>query len=81
MLVRFYVFLAHYLDRLTDPGKAATLTDQEMKAHLDETKQRLVESLAVNRVVRAKVEREYTAVLELGQAYRRSRTKRRELAA
>jgi len=68
-LVRLYVFLAQYLDRCHDEAARQAFPEKDLQAHLSDTKARMLEILAVNRVVKGKVEKECDRVLALGAAY------------
>jgi hypothetical protein len=65
-LVRLYVFLTQYVDRCLDQGTRETIPEQEMQAHLTSTRSKMMEILAVNPVVKGKVEKECDRVLSLG---------------
>jgi hypothetical protein len=66
LLVRLYVFLTQYLDRCVNEAAHQSYPESELKKHLAETRARLSEILAVNRVVKTKVEQECDRVLALG---------------
>ena len=68
MMVRLYVFLANYLDRCVNESARQTYPEEELQAHLTETVERLSEILSINRVVKAKVEKECDEILALGSA-------------
>jgi hypothetical protein len=64
-LLRLYVFLAQYLDRCLDETMGTSLQEADLQAHLTTTRQQVMELLAVNRVVKGKVEQECERILEL----------------
>ncbi len=66
--VRLYVFLAQYLDRCVDEAARKSYPDSELQAHLDETRQQLMEILSVNPVVKRKLADECDRILGLGAA-------------
>jgi hypothetical protein len=68
MLVRLYVFLAQYLDRCLDEAARKAFPDEELHAHLAKTRAAMADILAVNPVVKGKVEKECKDVLALGAA-------------
>jgi hypothetical protein len=68
MLVRLYVFLAQYLDRCLDEAARKAYPDEELHAHLSTTREAMADILAVNPVVKSKVEKECKDVLALGAA-------------
>ena len=67
-LVRLYVFLTQYLDRCLDEGARRAYPDEELHAHLAKTRATMADILAVNPVVKSKVEKECQEVLMLGTA-------------
>jgi hypothetical protein len=67
-LVRLYVFLSQYLDRCLDEAARKTYPDEELHAHLSKTRATMADILAVNPVVKRKVEKECKDVLALGAA-------------
>ena len=67
-LVRLYVFLAQYLDRCSDEAARNSYPDSELQGHLAETRRQLMEILAVNPVVKKKLEQECDRILALGAA-------------
>lgn len=67
-LVRLYVFLAQYLDRCLDEAARKAYPDEELHAHLSTTREAMADILAVNPVVKSKVEKECKDVLALGAA-------------
>ena len=66
--VRLYVFLAQYLDRSFDEAARRAYPDEELHAHLATTRATMADILAVNPVVKTKVEQECKDVLALGAA-------------
>lgn len=67
-LVRLYIFLAQDLDRCLDEAARRTYPEQELQSHLASTRAEIMEMLAVNRVVKDKVEQECERVLRLSAA-------------
>jgi hypothetical protein len=67
-LVRLYVFLTQYLDRCFDEAARKSYPDEELHAHLSTTRATMADILAVNPVVKSKVEKECKDVLALGAA-------------
>ncbi len=67
-IVRLYVFLSQYLDRCLDEAARKTYPDEELHAHLSTTRATMADILAVNPVVKSKVEKECKDVLALGAA-------------
>src|SRR4051812_31268280 len=67
-LVRLYVFLTQYLDRCLDEGARKAYPDEELHLHLSTTREAMADILAVNPVVKSKVEKECKDVLALGAA-------------
>ena len=68
ILVRLYVFLTQYLDRCLDEAARKAFPDEELHAHLSTTRATMADILAVNPVVKSKVEKECKDVLALGAA-------------
>jgi hypothetical protein len=68
MLVRLYVFLTQYLDRCLDEAARKAYPDDELHAHLSTARAAMADILAVNPVVKSKVEQECKDVLALGAA-------------
>ncbi len=68
MLVRLYVFLTQYLDRCLDEAARKEYPDEELHVHLSTTREAMADILAVNPVVKSKVEKECKDVLALGAA-------------
>jgi len=68
LMVRLYVFLAQYLDRCLNESARKAYPDSELQNHLAETRMKLAEIFAINRVVKNKVEEECDRVLSLGTA-------------
>jgi hypothetical protein len=67
-LVRLYVFLTQYLDRCLNEAARKSYPDEELHAHLATTRATMADILAVNPVVKSKVEKECKEVLALGAA-------------
>jgi len=67
-LVRLYVFLSQYLDRCLDEAARKSYPDEGLHAHLATTRATMADILAVNPVVKSKVEKECKEVLALGAA-------------
>ena len=67
-LVRLYVFLTQYLDRCLDEAARKAYPDEELHAHLSTTRASMADILAVNSVVKSKVEKECKDVLAIGTA-------------
>src|SRR3970040_615894 len=67
-LVRLYVFLTQYLHRCLDEAARKTYPDEELHAHLATTRETMADILAVNPVVKSKVEKECKDVFALGAA-------------
>ena len=67
-LVRLYVFLAQYLDRCVNEAARQSYHEEELQRHLSATRAKMLEILAVNRVVKSKVEKECDRTLSLGTA-------------
>jgi len=67
-LVRLYVFLAQYLDRCVNEAARQSYPEEELQRHLSATRAKMLEILAVNRVVKSKVEKECDRTLSLGTA-------------
>ena len=67
-LVRLYVFLTQYLDRCLDEAARKEYPDEELQGHLSTTRATMADILAVNPVVKSKVEQECKEVLALGAA-------------
>jgi hypothetical protein len=73
-LVRLYVFLSQSLDRCLDKSTRESFPDKEHQAFLTETRSRVMEMLAVNPVVKRKVEEECQRVLKLAVSHLKART-------
>ena len=67
-LVRLYVFLTLYLDRCLDEAARKAYPDEELHMHLSTTREAMADILAVNPVVKSKVEKECQDVVVLGAA-------------
>ena len=63
--VRLYVFLAQSLDRCLDKAQRESFPEKEHQAFLADTRNKLMEVLRVNPVVKGKVEEESHRVLAL----------------
>ena len=68
-LVRLYVFLSQSLDRCLDRSTRESLPEKDHQAFLAETRGQLMEALAVNPVVKRKVEEECKRVIALAASY------------
>jgi len=64
-LLRLYVFLAQYLDRCLDETIGKSFQEADLQAHLIATREQVMQMLAVNRVVKGKVEQECERILGL----------------
>src|SRR5216683_7571474 len=73
-LVRLYVFLSQSLDRCLDRSMRESLPEKDHQAFLADTRAQLMEALAVNPVVKRKVEEECKRVLSLAASYLKART-------
>jgi len=71
-LVRLYVFLSQSLDRCLDRSTRESLPEKDHQAFLADTRAQLMEALAVNPVVKRKVEEECKRVLSLAASYVKS---------
>ena len=67
--VRLYVFLAQSLDRCLDRAKQEFFPEKDHQAFLADTRNKLMEVLRVNPVVKGKVEEECDRVLALVSSY------------
>ena len=67
--VRFYVFHAQTLDRCLDQGQRESFPEKEHQAFLTESRNRMRDMLAVNPVVKGKVDEECSRVLALAESY------------
>ncbi|TAJ07155.1 MAG: hypothetical protein EPO61_14410 [Nitrospirae bacterium] len=65
--VRLYVFLSQYLDRCRDEAARRSFPEAELQAHLSATKAKMLDIMAVNRVVKEKVSQECARILALGE--------------
>ena len=68
-LVRLYVFLSQSLDRCLDQATRDSFPEKDHQALLTETRTKVMEALAVNPVVKRKVEEECTRILALAEFY------------
>ena len=66
--LRFYVLLSQYLNRCWDPTVRAALPEAEFVRHMEETRKKVEDLFASNRIVPAKVHAEYEQVIQLGRA-------------
>ena len=67
--VRLYVFLSQTLDRCLDQGQRESFPENEHQAFLTESRNRMRDMLAVNPVVKGKVDEECSRVLALAESY------------
>ena len=67
--VRLYVFLAQTLDRCLDQAQRESFPEKEHQAFLTESRNRMRDMLAVNPVVKGKVDEECGRVLALAESY------------
>jgi len=67
--VRLYVFLAQTLDRCLDQSQRESFPEKEHQAFLTEARNRMRDMLAVNPVVKGKVDDECSRVLALAESY------------
>ena len=67
--VRLYVFLAQTLDRCLDQAQRESFPEKEHQAFLTEARNRMRDMLAVNPVVKGKVDEECSRVLALAESY------------
>ena len=65
MLARLYLFLAQSMDRCVSEEAHINDPEDQLQAHVDSTKATVLEMLAGNRVVKAKVEQECNRVYSL----------------
>ncbi|OQW57613.1 MAG: hypothetical protein BVN28_12740 [Nitrospira sp. ST-bin4] len=65
---RLYLFLAQSMDRCVSEAARIDYPDAELQAHLASTRATVLDMLAVNQVVKAKVERECNRVRSLTMA-------------
>ena len=73
-LVRLYLFLTQYLDRCSDEAARKSYPDEELQAHLTETRGQLMDILSVNPVVKKKLGEECDRILALGASCLKSGT-------
>ena len=64
-LARLYLFLAQSMDRCVSEAARINYPDAELQSHLASTKATVLDMLAVNQVVKAKVEQECNRVRSL----------------
>ncbi len=67
-LARLYLFLAQSMDRCVSEAARINYPDAELQAHLASTRATILDMLAVNQVVKAKVEQECNRVGSLTMA-------------
>ncbi len=67
--VRLYVFLAQTLDRCLDQSQRESFPEKEHQAFLTEARNRMRDMLAVNPVVKGKVDDECSRVLALAESH------------
>ena len=72
-LVRLYVFLSQSLDRCLDKSTRESFPEKDHQAFLADTRARVLEALAVNPVVKRKVEEECKRILALAESYLKKR--------
>ncbi len=65
--VRLYVFLSQYLDRCRDEASRKSFPEADLQVHLSATKAKMLDIMAVNRVVKDKVAQECARILALGE--------------
>ena len=68
-LLRFYVLLAQYLDRCENEAVRAAMSEADFGRHLDETRKKIEELVASNRIVPSKVHSEFEQVIDLGRQF------------
>ena len=68
-LARLYVFLAQSMDRCVSEAARISYPEAELQAHLASTRATVLDMLAINQVVQAKVEKECDRVHSLIMAY------------
>lgn len=73
-LVRLYVLLAQHLDRCQDEALRQSVPEREFQQHLVDTRDKVLQLLSRNRVVKEKVELEYDRVHALGTTWVEGRT-------
>ena len=73
IFVRLYVFLAQTLDRCLDQAQRESFPEKEHQAFLTEARNRMRDMLAVNPVVKGKVEEECSRILKLAASYPKAR--------
>lgn len=64
-LARLYLFLAQSMDRCVSEAARINYPDAELQSHLASTKATVLDMLAVNQVVKAKIEQECDRVRSL----------------
>ena len=68
-LARLYLFLAQSMDRCVSDAAHISYPEAELQSHLASTRAAVLDMLAVNQVVKAKVEQECNRVSALITAY------------
>src|SRR5690349_23983937 len=68
-LARLYLFLAQSMDRCVSDAARISYPEAELQSHLASTRAAVLDMLAVNQVVKAKVEQECNRVRALIVAY------------
>ena len=68
-LARLYLFLAQSMDRCVSDAARSSYPEAELQSHLASTRAAVLDMLAVNQVVKAKVEQECNRVSALITAY------------
>jgi hypothetical protein len=77
--VRFYVFHAQTLDRCLEKSARESFPEKEHQAFLAGARANVMETLAVNPVVKRKVEEEYGRILKLAASYPKARANKAAL--
>ena len=78
-LVRLYVFLSQSVDLCLDKSTRESFPEKEYQAFLADTRARVMEALAVNPVVKRKVEEECSRILSLAESYLKARANKTAL--
>lgn len=71
--VRLYVFLAQTLDRCLDQAQRESFPEKEHQAFLAAARAKVMETFALNPVVKRKVEEECGRILKLAATYPKAR--------
>ncbi len=66
--LRFYVLSSRYLDHRLGTMPADFLSHEEVHSHLEESRDALLQLVAINRIVPGKVEKEFEEIARLGRA-------------